>query len=420
MVQFEAQVFIDGILQGQAPVKPSFRTRSLTHLIGIDPGSLIEVDRGQPSLIRALKGQGQSLNFPAFHRELLTQSYWNAGDEFGRIKIAIVEGLPRDSLLMPFEQVNSVVAFSFQHAPLEVLEASSIAWPNASMWRQMPSLPPHLANFSPSRRTSISLSAIELHSHSPRKRKSLLTQPSAVDGTMAIHPLNAAAFPKLGNRDPLTDPCFTSQRYVSSTDIPMPDYSTSVSQAATGRKVTDSVLTDEHDQRFDTNQGDGTYESSCEALLPSTPDNSPRHDEADGSSPIPDQEISTFAVPAVKSNDGHATSTPTSSRGPRGIRSRKESIQASPSVQEPASIPVEGVRKIAQPFPSATNSGGGSGGSSSSKRQRVVTPAAFRAIDQEDQPRSSPTSRKISQAVIEEDAMEKERRILSGISFNIL
>ena len=53
-----------------------------------------------------------------FHRELLAQSYWNAGDDLGRIKLVIAEGFPRDSMSMQFERVKNIVLFSFQHAPL--------------------------------------------------------------------------------------------------------------------------------------------------------------------------------------------------------------------------------------------------------------------------------------------------------------
>lgn len=63
-------------------------------------------------------GELECLKFPAFNREMLTQSYWNAGDEIGRIKIVISEGFARDSVSLPFERVKNLVAFSFQHAPL--------------------------------------------------------------------------------------------------------------------------------------------------------------------------------------------------------------------------------------------------------------------------------------------------------------
>jgi hypothetical protein len=63
-------------------------------------------------------GDFEPLGFPPFHRELLTQSYWNASDDLGRIKVVIAEGFPRESQTMPFERIRNIVAFSFQHAPL--------------------------------------------------------------------------------------------------------------------------------------------------------------------------------------------------------------------------------------------------------------------------------------------------------------
>lgn len=69
-------------------------------------------------------GDLEPLRFPSFRQELLRQNHWNPADDFGRIKIVISEGFPRDSLSMPMERVKNVVAFSFQHAPLGILISS--------------------------------------------------------------------------------------------------------------------------------------------------------------------------------------------------------------------------------------------------------------------------------------------------------
>jgi hypothetical protein len=91
------------------------------------------------------------------------------------------------------------------------------------------------------------------------------------------------------------------------------------------------------------------------------------------------------------------------------VKSRKENKQCSPNNVEIISGDVS--RKPGQPFMSI---------SSGAKRQRVVTPAAFKAIDNEDQPRSSPNSRKISQGVsLAQDIRDGERRVLTGIEPNI-
>lgn len=58
------------------------------------------------------------LKFPPFHMEMLTQSWWSAGENMGRIKIIIAEGLIRSSAVSQFERTKNIVSFSFQHAPL--------------------------------------------------------------------------------------------------------------------------------------------------------------------------------------------------------------------------------------------------------------------------------------------------------------
>lgn len=87
-----------------------------------------------------------------------------------------------------------------------------------------------------------------------------------------------------------------------------------------------------------------------------------------------------------------------------GIKSRKENrsegLTAGDNEATPAS---EGARKVAQGF-STTNSG--------TKRQRTVTPAAFKAIGDDEEVKSSPTTRKMAQCKSDK---ESERRILSGL-----
>lgn len=73
---------------------------------------------------------------------------------------------------------------------------------------------------------------------------------------------------------------------------------------------------------------------------------------------------------------------------------------AAPYIENPA-------RRISQPFTTTNNSG--------TKRQRVVTPAAAKVIDDEDEPRSSPSIRKASQASARIDGKENERVPLGGI-----
>jgi hypothetical protein len=105
-----------------------------------------------------------------------------------------------------------------------------------------------------------------------------------------------------------------------------------------------------------------------------------------------------------KYEDSHAT--PTLGSNIVGVKSRKENLHDTLNGNDIGPGTYDGTRKFAQPI---TN-----------KRQRVVTPAAFKVIDEEDEPRSSPTLRKVSQTAPAMDVRETERRVLSGIEPNIL
>jgi hypothetical protein len=241
-----------------------------------------------------------SLKFPAFHRELLAQNYWNAGDELGRIKVVISEGLCHDTATGPFERFKNIVAFSFQHAPIgmdaldvpqllrlsksrlcpstdyssEVLEASSLAWPNPSMWRQIPYVAQYQGT---SPRRIAETGDPDTHSHSPRCRSTPLAGsalPALITGSMG--PLNSMQFPKLtGGFDPFTEPGLIQNhwRNTSSTDVSMPDYSSTESS----RRVTDPMTVSNHERQYETIQSAGAYESICEALLPAAPANTPQN-----------------------------------------------------------------------------------------------------------------------------------------------
>ncbi|KAM0425539.1 hypothetical protein ACHAPT_009331 [Fusarium lateritium] len=108
-------------------------------------------------------GDLEPLKFPVFQQEILTQRKWNAGDDLSRIRLVISEGFPRDSLTLPMERVKNVVAFSFQHAPQDLLEGAGIAWPNPSMWQRSP-----YATSMPV--PSFPSNNVKSHAHSPRRR----------------------------------------------------------------------------------------------------------------------------------------------------------------------------------------------------------------------------------------------------------
>ncbi|KAL9029047.1 MAG: hypothetical protein Q9196_002669 [Gyalolechia fulgens] len=111
-------------------------------------------------------GDQECLRFPPFHQEMLMNNWWSAGEDLGRVRVVITEGIAsNEGQPTAFRRVKNVVSFSFQHAPLDVLEAAGIAWPNAGMWHQAmqplytPSSPIHAGAVDP-----------DAHAHSPRHR----------------------------------------------------------------------------------------------------------------------------------------------------------------------------------------------------------------------------------------------------------
>ncbi|KAB8228120.1 hypothetical protein ETB97_009948 [Aspergillus alliaceus] len=121
---FEVRVFIDGLFVSGSVFG---QRTSWPHVIDLSS----HIDKS---------GNQDSLRFPPFHQEILEQQHWDAGELYGRIRVVISEGFARPHRNPPFERVKEVIAFAFQHAPLQVLEYSSIAWPNASMWSREPRL----------------------------------------------------------------------------------------------------------------------------------------------------------------------------------------------------------------------------------------------------------------------------------------
>ncbi|KAI9372031.1 hypothetical protein BJX61DRAFT_553270 [Aspergillus egyptiacus] len=123
---FEVRIFVDGLC-----VAGSVFGQRTTWPHVIDLITVIDIDKS---------GNQDLLRFPPFHREILEQRHWDAGDLHGRIRVVIAEGFARPHRTPPFERVREIIAFAFQHAPIDVLEYSSIAWPNASMWNKEPRL----------------------------------------------------------------------------------------------------------------------------------------------------------------------------------------------------------------------------------------------------------------------------------------
>ncbi|RDA86305.1 hypothetical protein CP532_5663 [Ophiocordyceps camponoti-leonardi (nom. inval.)] len=151
--KFEARLFIDGRLTASMILARSTDSPNIiSHTFGqlrcpTEPPPISQADLmlGYPKF-----SELELLRFPSFRRELLQQSFWNPADDLGRIKIVISEGFQREPPTTPIERVKNIVIFSFQHAPIDILESSCIAWPNPSMWRQAQFAPSmHAPSYAP-------------------------------------------------------------------------------------------------------------------------------------------------------------------------------------------------------------------------------------------------------------------------------
>ncbi|KAF5875386.1 uncharacterized protein Bfra_003840 [Botrytis fragariae] len=422
-VMFEARVFVDGQIAGT----------KLFHRNGPWPTVLetsVELDK---------QGDYKKLEFPAFHRELLSQSYWNPGDDLGRVKVVVSEGIPRDNISMPFERIKNLVAFSFQHAPLDVLEASSIAWPNAAMWRQVSLVAP-LYNQHPSPKRVEEDQ--EAHAHSPRKSQNI----GFLSSQSNSMPPPSAPFSKPPNFDPFisnpTRPVFAGwRRQGVSTDTSMPDLlSDSSGQAGSIRNVSDPMIIEKASRNNDM-QSMGAYESLCEALLPPVPVNTPQNGSEMTSANIISLRQSSLqrgssrvgpvdrvpiprAIGALDASEG-LVSQIEEARLRESSRLSSSSLSCANKENENRSpaLPLEitgtnsqrttsdGSTKRTSNLFTSTNAIG-------TKRQRNVTPASSKAIDDEDEPRSSPSLRKVSRqsnASGNGRGKDVERRVFSTV-----
>ncbi|KAL3472442.1 hypothetical protein BJX99DRAFT_272941 [Aspergillus californicus] len=149
---FEVRVLVDGLCVAGSVFSP--RT-TWPHVIDVDKS-----------------GNQDTLRFPPFHQEILEQRHWDAGDLHGRIRVVIAEGFSRPHRNPPFERVKEIIAFAFQHAPLNVLEFSGIAWPNSNMWHKEPRLFQYNTSGSGA---SDPKEAEDAHAHSPSRHD---TRPS--------------------------------------------------------------------------------------------------------------------------------------------------------------------------------------------------------------------------------------------------
>ena len=221
------------------------------------------------------EGNRDLLRWPRFRGEMLTQTYWNAGEDKGRVKVTITEGYLHGPGIFPFTRTKNLVSFSFQHAPqrnygidhmimtlltivTDILENTGIAWPNSGMWYQSSRPAYHIA--SPAKRGGPS-EDMDLHAHSPRKRMDSIASmeetmghsiPIQTSTLGSMHPPATMQPPVLSefrynnhapdwaSAIPMQDPFVESSRYMNrrygnrsnESDQPMPDYSRSITPAS--------------------------------------------------------------------------------------------------------------------------------------------------------------------------------------------
>lgn len=310
------------------------------------------------------------------------------------------------------------------------------------MWRQVSLVAPFYGH-----RTSPKHGAedLEAHSHSPRKSSTI-----GFLGTKTASmppPRPPPPFAKPPTFDPFTTapvgPAFNQwRRQASSTDTSMPDISARGStQAGSCRNVSDPMIVERTGRQNMTSEGG--FEALCEALIPSAPSNTPQN----GAEPVanntaanttaarepPTKREITYSVndrvptpgpaaspqefavliqenPTTRSSTSHSRRVSSASTSGGPAKYETENNDPSPAAQESESAGkqhITNMRRSSHPF-TATNITG-------TKRQRNVTPASSKVIDDEDEPRSSPSLRKVSRQS-KQDAKEGDRRVLSGIA----
>ncbi|PWY77123.1 hypothetical protein BO70DRAFT_398011 [Aspergillus heteromorphus CBS 117.55] len=274
---FEIRIFIDGLCVSGSV----FNQRSSWPNI-IDLSSYVDKS-----------GNQDSLRFPAFHQEILEQRHWDAGETYGRIRVVIAEGFSRPHRSPPFERVKEIVAFAFQHAPLQVLEYSNIAWPNASMWTREPRLFKYNSAGGPSEPKE----AEDFHAHSPTRHDARRiiaprSQISSQSGgsTWAYRnyqrPMPQYQAPSSESRwntqeqcmpDPFIDPIVLdpTARHrgarPSWEDVPMPDYASSSGSSRAISSMTGISYEHSKNASIVTPMDEASYSQLIEALSPPKP-----------------------------------------------------------------------------------------------------------------------------------------------------
>ncbi|KAJ5757086.1 uncharacterized protein N7511_007268 [Penicillium nucicola] len=283
---FEARVYVDGdfiagAIFGQRTDWP--------HIIELTN----QLDRdGNPDMMR----------FPPFHSEVLGQKYWDINDMKGRIRVVIAEGFSRPNRSPPFERYKDVVAMSFQHAPLNVLEFSSIAWPNPKMWLPSGNVP----RYFPGNGYGNTKRPGDPHGHSPSKPNCNTVNSSSQSSNsnvatfncshQPVHPSSYAWTPHRGFPIPSTqwtdyprgprwegqntyaepaldnfvdDTAWRSRGARSSReDIPMPDYASSSTSSRAISSMTDISYEHSKQPSMTAAMDEDQYNELIQALTP--------------------------------------------------------------------------------------------------------------------------------------------------------
>ncbi|KAI4140405.1 MAG: hypothetical protein LQ341_003849 [Variospora aurantia] len=207
-------------------------------------------------------GHQECLRFPPFPQEMLMDQWWSAGEDLGRVRVVITEGLARgQGQPGAFRRVKNVVSFSFQHAPLAVLEDAGVAWPNPEMWYQSVQ-----QTYAPSSPCKLGATDLDAHAHSPRRQNTAReVDITAAIGVMPPRLLLQTIMPPPASRTAsMIDSNWTTtlpqmqdnfgeehkhqipRRWgttMNTSDISMPDYSYSI----TPRSSRDASLQDTHE-----------------------------------------------------------------------------------------------------------------------------------------------------------------------------
>ncbi|KAJ5300517.1 Apoptosis-inducing factor 1 [Penicillium atrosanguineum] len=239
--------------------------------------------RTQWPYVIVLTSTGKAIRMHSVFLLSTAKSWINATGMQAIQTVASVSLLPKDSLVLiarpPFERFKDVIMFSFQHAPLHILEYSTIAWPNPSMWA--PSRPAfkYTGTCEPK--------AADDHSHSPSKSGPRLAAMSLPSVPQSYNPwAQTRPFPlpqtwsdqdpryaNVNHRfsEPFAEPTSLfnerergwSQRGARSSreDIPMPDYSSS---SASSRVISSDTGNSYEQVHMDDDQ----YNMLIQALTP--------------------------------------------------------------------------------------------------------------------------------------------------------